>query len=236
LTSDQNRKEIKQRARRLASRYHIAMHVAFSVARGEIALADAIRRNTEQHRANLIENKHGLSRSDAVQVARGVYGLDEVLLRNAQKEHLTANATRSILTWSMENEAPITLYLHGCREHTGTVQQVESYSIDMEGMDSPLPKLQIQIAKTEGTAFDIKDAEKRLPVESIERPENRFRLASKHLFALHTQRNLVHFETIEGLGISGFLKWIGRYEIGVEDAKGREVVVFRHAISSFRED
>ena len=237
MTAEQNRKQIKQRARRLASRYHIAMNVAYSVARGEIGLAEAIRRNTEQHRANLIESKHGLSRSDAVQVARGNMALDEVLFRKGLKAHLDEHADRSILSWSQENEAPIQLYLHGCRQESARVVEQDLYSVLLEGVEERVSKLQIIAAQKAGGHFDVReDPEKRVPVDPIDRPEDRFRLASKHLFSLHSKKTTARFELFEGLSVSGVLGWIGRYELGVEDSKGREIVIFRHAIAAFQED
>ena len=70
--------------------------------------------------------------------------------------------------------------------------------------------------------------------EPIESPRDRFRISSKHLFTFHQDNQMVEFTLLEGLTVEGTVSWVGRFELGLQDCRGAELICFRHALQGYR--
>ena len=75
--------------------------------------------------------------------------------------------------------------------------------------------------------------EESLWCDPIEDPRDRFRISSKHLYAFHQDQNTVKFSLFEGLEVEGVISWVGRFEFGLKDCRGFELVCFRHALQGY---
>ncbi|MBM75458.1 MAG: hypothetical protein CMK59_08645 [Proteobacteria bacterium] len=244
---NQNYKNIRQKANRLSRQYHLPSHLALSIARGEITLRDGLRKNMIRQRAINLEKNEGLSRSDALQVARGEMTLEHAKLAQRSRDHLSKNEYRSILISAHKNKQPVTLYLHGLRVVEGFIEAIDPYEISFLSLENKQDNAQDQDKLEQIHKLDIKAARnmtsQHIPSSlgsedkvctPISAPKDRFRISSKHLFTFHQDNQTVRFTLLEGLSVEGIVSWVGRFEFGLKDCRGAELICFRHALQGYQ--
>ena len=139
----------------------------------------------------------------------------------------------------MDEELPISLYLHNLEVVEGFfVVENNKYEIVIatNGSDSQdrktIHKLQIKACRllsSQHVPNDLGDS----PSEPINHPKERFHIATKHLYTLHSRKANMQFTVLEGMVLEGVISWVGRFAFGLVDCKEQEIVVYRHALSGY---
>ena len=241
---------IRAKAEELAKNAGIPRTLAFQVAMGNLTLNEVIQRMAQADRAESLMKKHGFEKSLAVQIAKGHADLDAALFKRRLDAHLGEHRRRSALHEAEHSQTPVVLGLHGRRTVAGYVTKVDKYEFEFfEGKAPPtgdqscetIHKLQVKYAYAR--AVDAKarkrigrDPERDADAEPIRRPQDRFAPSDRTLFGLVEGPTVVRLVTLEGDAIKGYIRWIGRWEIGVsvgskKPEAGVEVIVFRHALA-----
>lgn len=216
----------------------IAVPWAWSVVRGQLSLNEVLLRMSQQDKVSSIVSRHGLDKALATQVAKGQLELDLLLRRKREKEHLALHIGRDPLALAAQNGTAMRLYLHGLRQADGTISGVDAFEFDL-GTDQGserLHKLQVKLmhpASMKGTVGQ--SGQGRIAAEPIARPQERYSLSNRRLFDAHDAGRTCRVETLEGDELHGLVTWVGRYELGLGQSGGAEIVVMRHSIRKFEE-
>ena len=232
----------RQQSKRLRRQYHLPEHLATRVSNGEMTLKDAISKNREQQMSSHLMTKHGLSHSDAIQVARGNLDLQKAIFDTQYRSHFATHEFHSILQQSFDEQIPISLYLHNIQNIDGIVTGLDKYEISMsnqirESGDSEqtsqvIHKLQIKACRLLSSQH-VPETLGTTVASPIEHPRDRFHISTKHLFTIHRDKSSVRFTLLEGMVVKGTISWVGRFAIGIIDCKEQEIVIYRHALTSF---
>ncbi len=211
---------------------------AWSVVRGQLSLNEVLLRMSQQDKISSIVSRHGVEKALAAQVAKGQLDLELMLRRKREKEHLALHLKRDPLALAAENGTTMRLYLHGLQQRDGTVSAVDAFEFDLSSAEGPqrLHKLQVKLmhpASMKGTVGE--SSQGRSAAEPIIRPQERFALSNRRLFEAHDAGRTCRLETLEGDELRGMVTWVGRYELGLGQKGGAEIVVMRHAIRQFEE-
>ena len=213
--------------------------MAMAVAKGRLALNEALERMARTQQANKLVEKHELSRALATQIAMGHAELETVLARRRLETHRAENRDRSCLESAKASGEPVILAIHGLERAAGIVSEVTQYHVmfTRDGADAPeeIHKLQIKYAYAPTAWKRLRKclkSDKRLVEKGlgpVERPQNRYSCSDKRLFRYMDAGDEVSVTLLEGETIRGVVGWFGRYEFGIT-IRDAEVVIFRHAL------
>ena len=228
----------RQQSKKLRKQYRLPEHLASRVANGELTLKQAITKNREQQMSSHLMQKHGLSHSDAVQVARGKLDLQKAIFDTSFRVHFKEYEFYSIFQRSLDEQLPVSLYLHNLEVVEGFVVENDKYDIVVASSLSDseerrgIHKLQIKACRLLSSQHMPKSLGD-TPTSPIDHPKERFHIATKHLYTLHRQKANVQFTVLEGMALEGMISWIGRFAFGLVDCREQEIVVYRHALSGY---
>lgn len=232
------RTELQRKVDDLVRDTHIPRPWAWQVARGQAKLNDVITRLAQADRVAALVSRHGLDKSIATQVASGVLDLDAVLRKKRMSEHLAQFRDHATLGRALADGQPRTLHLHGLRTLTGRVVAVDRYELQVEGPDGTetLHKIEVKLVHAPDARVRVRgSANGRAVAEPVPKPQDRYACSDRRLFAAHDDGTDSRITTLEGDELVGQVAWIARWELGLRQKGGAEVVVFRHAIKSFEE-
>lgn len=243
-----DRSPLKTKVDDLVRTTGIPRQLAFQVAMGNLALNDVLERLAREDRAQALVERHGLDRSVAVQIALGQASLENVLRKKRLDAHLVENRRRSVLHEAAADGRRLAIAVHGRQVLRGRVRSVSRYDFEFEPVDEDATTVHKLQAKFAHTAEDWKllekgvstDASRDADAEPVSRPQDRFAVSDKQLFAFHEDKTLVVATTLEGDRLTGMVTWLGRWEFGMHIPRkkhapdGAEIVVFRHALADLR--
>lgn len=237
------RSELRVKAEEIQSSTGIPYNLALHVARGERTLSSVLERLVAEDRIAQLVRKHDIPKSLAAQVALGQADLDAVLLKRELDAHIHANKERSVLVERAADGKTVGLALHGQRTAIGVVRSVDQYEFEFVpegGEPEKVHKLQAKFAWDPDDYKLVKKGidsakEGRGAAEPIWKPQDRFPLSDKRLFALKKAERIVAIGTLEGEILRGHVLWVGRWEIGLRMKGGGTIDVFRHAVKSIEE-
>jgi hypothetical protein len=237
------RSELRVKAEEIQSSTGIPYNLALHVARGERTLSSVLERLVAEDKVAQLVRKHDIPKSLAAQVALGQADLEAVLLKRELDAHIQANKERSILVERAADGRTVGLALHGQRTAIGVVRSVDVYEFDFVpegGEPEKIHKLQAKFAWNPDEYKLVKKGidsakEGRANAEPIWKPQDRFPLSDKRLFALLKAERTVALCTLEGEILRGQVLWVGRWEIGLRMKGGGTLDVFRHAVKSLEE-
>lgn len=237
-TQDETRAAQLRKVEALVRDTGIAVPWAWSVVRGQLSLNEVLLRMSQQDKVSSIVSRHGVDKALATQVAKGQLELELLLRRKREKDHLALHLGRDPLGLAAENGTAMRLYLHGLRQLDGTVSAVDAFEFDLSSAEGSqrLHKLQVKLmhpASMRGTVGQ--SSQGRSAAEPIPRPQERFALSNRRLFEAHDAGRTCRVESLEGDELRGLVTWVGRYEFGLGQSGGAELVVMRHAIRQFEE-
>ena len=203
----------RQQSKKLRKQYRLPEYLASRVANGELTLKEAITKNREQQMSAHLMQKHNLSHSDAVQVARGKLDLQKAIFDTSFRAHFEEYEFYSIFQRSMDEEIPISLYLHNLEVVEGfVVVENNKYEIviatnvsDSEDRKT-IHKLQIKACRLLSSQHIPKNLGDS-PSEPINHPKERFHIATKHLYTLHCQKANLQFTVLEGMVLEGVISF-----------------------------
>ncbi len=226
----------RQKARKISKQYQLQPRLALMVAKNELTLGEAIRHHNETLNVERIIEDNNIHPSDAAQIKSGKVTVEGVVYRNNFKRHLTDNANRSILTDAMDKSRPLTLWLHKQQVINGFLSELTQYRFMFrEGqVVHEIPKVNVKAASFSRTPHRLvrsRSAHK----DPIHRIEERFRISNKRLYSFIHAKSTLDVELLEGVVFTGKLAWIGRFELGLIDKRGRELSLFRHALHGIKE-
>ena len=210
---------------------------AVQVARGQVTLNEVLQRLARADRVEQLIARHGLDRALATQVASGVLELDSVLRRLRMVAHLAEHKDVDSFSLALASGAPQVFHLHGLRRIQGKVVGVDAYEIEVQGADGVerVHKLQVKLVHSPDARVKIGAAAGQAAAEPIKRPQDRFACSDKRLFAALDAGHEVRIQTLEGDVVSGLLTRVSRWEVGLRQKGGGELVAFRHAIADLKE-
>lgn len=233
-----NRSEHKAKAEAIAAETGIPRNLAFQVAMGNITLNEVLVRMQRKDQVETLVARHEIVRSLATQVVLGQADLDDVLRKKRHQEHRKQWGGHSLL----DAQEPIWLAVHGRSELRGTVVENGPYEVKIEtssGVET-VHKLQLKLGCVASDASKVSKRVKRDPerdavAEPVWRPQDRYGCSDKRLFGYLDNATRVRAVTLEGDAVTGELRWMSRWEFGLE-LKGRAMVtVFRHALADVSE-
>lgn len=231
--------ELKRKVDSLVLDSGIPRPWAWQVARGQTSLNAVITRLAQRDRVAQLMSRHGLAKSVATQVADGTLDLEAVLRKARQVKHLVDHRDHATLDSALASAQPLTLWLHGNRKLTGRVVGVDAYEFQFQadGSDAlTLHKLQAKLAHPADLKVKVRVAASgHAACEPIPKPQDRYPCSDRRLFCAHDDGQESRFVTLEGDELVGQLAWVGKWEVGVRQRGGAELVVFRHAIALFEE-
>ncbi|NOY25897.1 MAG: hypothetical protein GXP62_08505 [Oligoflexia bacterium] len=231
--------ELKRQVETLVRDSGIPRPWAWQVARGQKSLNAVIVRLAQMDRVAHLMSRHGLSKSVATQVAGGTLDLEAVLRKARQAKHLADFRDHATLDRALASAQPLTLLLHGNRKLTGRVVKVDAYEFQFQpdGSDAiTLHKLQAKLAYPADLRVKLcVAATGRLVCDPIPKPQDRYPCSDRRLFCAHDDGKDSRFVTLEGDEVVGQVAWVGKWEVGVRQPGGAELVVFRHALALFEE-
>ena len=240
--------ETRARAEELVRTTGIPRNLAFQVAMGNLDLNVVLQRMAVRDRVDSLIARHGMMRSLATQVALGQVPLDDVLRKQRQGVHLAENRERSALVEAWKAGKPLALALHGQRVVRGLVTDVDAYEVciqpeggDPGGGPERHHKLQVKFAYDPAQYKQVRkaltwDKARKCAREPIARPQERYGCSDRRLFGYFDRGTPVQATTLEGEQLRGRVSWVGRWEFGLELARGGAcVTVMRHALDDIRE-
>ena len=233
--------QVRAKATRLEREAGLPRTLAYQVAMGNVSLSEVLERMARIDQVENLMRRHDLPKSLATQVSLGQADLDQVLVRRRREEHLETNRVRSVLVETLEAGKPLILGLLGQRKLDGQVTAVDQYEFTFQpvkGEVETIHKLQVKygIDLSQGNkARNVVKAPKVVAAaEPVWKPQDRYGISDKRLFAFHDDELEVQVETSEGDQLRGTVTWMGRWEFGLMTRKGVEVVVFRHALADMK--
>ena len=237
------RSELRVKAEEIQSSTGIPYNLALHVARGERTLSSVLERLVAEEKIGQLVRKHDIPKSLAAQVALGQADLEAVLLKRELDAHIHENKEKSVLVERAADGKPVGIALHGQRTVIGVVRSVDVYEFEFvpEGKDpEKIHKLQAKYAWNPDEYKLVKKGidsakEGRANAEPIWKPQDRYPLSDKRLFALMKSERAVAIGTLEGEILRGQVLWVGRWEIGLRMKGGGTLDVFRHAVKSIEE-
>jgi hypothetical protein len=237
------RSELRIKAEEIQSSTGIPYNLALHVARGERTLSSVLERLVAEDKIAQLVRKHEIPKSLAAQVALGQADLSAVLLKRELDSHIQENKERSVLVERVADGKPVGLALHGQRTVLGVVKGVDVYEFELVpegGAPEKVHKLQAKFAWDPEEYKLVKKGidsvkEGRVNAEPIWKPQDRYPLSDKRLFALKKAERAIAITTLEGDLLRGHVLWVGRWEIGLRMKGGGTVDVFRHAVKSIEE-
>lgn len=218
--------------------------MAMAVAHGKLTLSEALERMARQDKAVTLMKRHDLSRALATQVAMGHADLDRVLARQRFEAHRVQFRTHSILEVFAESGEPLTLDMHGRRRLTGVVSDMTPYSFNLAvegGEPEEIHKLQAMAAWSPDVWKRVRKVLKTdktrggAPKDPVPKPQDRYPCSDKRLFRCLDEKTPVTVTTLEGMQLSGLVRWVSRFELGLTLKADAEAVIFRHALDHLRE-
>jgi sRNA-binding regulator protein Hfq len=237
------RSELRVKAEEIQSSTGIPYNLALHVARGERTLSSVLERLVAEEKIAQLVRKHDIPKSLAAQVALGQADLEAVLLKRELDAHIHENKEKSVLVERAADGKPVGIALHGQRTVIGVVRSVDAYEFEFvpEGKaPEKIHKLQAKFAWDPDEYKLVKKGidsakEGRANAEPIWKPQDRFPLSDKRLFAMRKGERHVAICTLEGEVLRGQVLWVGRWEIGLRMKGGGTLDVFRHAVKSIEE-
>ncbi len=215
--------------------------LARQVVCGQLTANDAIRRLAIRTQVEGLISTHQLPKSLATQIALGQADLEQVLRKRRLKEHLLRMADHSALLVALADETPLTLFLHGQRVTAGRVTGVDRYEVVLDGKDGEerVHKLQIKMLCASSDLRRARRQIKRAPkvprtAEPVPLPQDRYGCSDRRLFGYLDQETDVRVTLLEGERLRGTVTWLSRWEFGLQQRKGVEMTVFRHALADIR--
>ncbi len=240
-----DRAAIRKAAQDLVRSAGLPPNLAFQVALGNLSLNEVLQRMVTREKVATLMERHGLPKSLATQIALGQADLDTVLRKQRLAAHLDANRERSLLGGSVADGGLIQLSLLGNRSAYGRVLEVGRYEFHFQIVDPKtgattgderIHKLQCKLGCLASDAKHVRNQIKRDkayadPCEPIWKPQERYGCSDRRLFGHIDNEDQVECRVQEGQTLRGVIRWMGRWEFGLEMKKKQvEVVVFRHAL------
>ncbi len=235
--------QMRKKAEELAAS-GMPFQMAMAVAHGKLTLSEALERMARQDKVATLMKRHDLSRALATQVAMGHADLERVLARQRFEAHRVEYRNHSILDAFAESGEPLTVDMHGRRRLTGTVSNMTAYSFNLT-VDGGEPE---EIHKLQAMAAWSPDSWKRVrkvlktdkkrsadPKDPVPKPQDRYACSDKRLFRCLDEETPVTVTSLEGMQLSGLVRWVSRFELGLTLKGDSEAVVFRHALDHLRE-
>jgi len=211
---------------------------AWEVARGQVTLNDVLTRMAQADKVTQLIRRYDLDRSVATQIAAGSADLEHVLRKRRQDAHLAEFKDRSVLVDAAASGAELVLWLHGLQTLSTPILGLSRYEVDLRGAagSDKVHKLQLKLAYAAGAHVKVQVAPGgRAVAEPLPRPQDRFFLSDRRLFAALDGGGRSAVTTLEGDLVLGHITWISRFELGMRQDRGADLVIFRHAIRSFEE-
>jgi sRNA-binding regulator protein Hfq len=239
------RAELRRKVQELVDKAGIPVNLAWQVAQGTLSLNEVLKRMATRRRVDHLMVNHGLPKSLATQIALGQADLDHVLRKQRLELHLRENRERSILSESAADGSTIHLGLLGGRRVTGRVQSVGRYDFAFLHVDprsgadletETIHKLHCKYGCIAEDARGLRNQIKRdksrpAKAEPIWKPQERYGCSDRRLFGYLDEEVAVQCTLQEGEMLRGLVRWMGRWEFGLElKKKSVMAVVFRHAL------
>lgn len=158
-------------------------------------------------------------------------------------EYMEEKYEDSIFDQVLASQQPWTFHLHGHRLVKARILENLTYDlkVDIEGQgEEELPKIQVKFLYPPDLSASIQslvksDAKvKRLELEAITGPGERFHVKNKSLFPLMKEREVVLFTLLEGEVIRGVVADFTRYDLTVNLKGGIPVTILRHSVYDLR--
>jgi len=154
------------------------------------------------------------------------------------KEYLDQRYQQSIFDQAVKSGQTFMLHMHNQKRVSATIAENCIYDIkaDIEGKEELIQKIQIKYLYPSDLHESVKplikeDKEvRKLVLEPIGKPHERFFVKNKTLFPLMKEMEVVFFTLLEGDIIRGIITDFSRYEIIVHLKGGIPLTLLRHSI------
>ena len=233
---------VRAKAAELERSAGIPRPLAYQVALGNMKLNDVLERMMTRDRVEALIKRHDLARSLATQVALGQADLQLILRRRALTEHRERYGTHSILEEARTSGQPVSLGLLGNQLVSGKILELDRYELRFQpqkGEEVTIHKLQVKYGMLTERGHLLRGAVKapsrRVDATPILRPQDRYGISDDRLFGYREEAAKVLVRTVEDETIRGMVSWMGKWEFGVHQRNGSEIVVMRHAVADMRE-
>jgi hypothetical protein len=223
----------------------IPRRFAQQIAAGQRELNEVLQEMAQQDRVEKLIEQHDIPRSLAVQVVLGHADLDAYLAKRRRHAYRDEVGARSIFDEAVSSGDTYSLALLGRKLRSSKVLASDRYELQIQdhggGDPETLHKLTVKLAyraedrKAARKAISQDKAYKGVVAEPAWRIQDRYHCPDKRLFPWLEAGTRLVFTTVEGDRVTGTVSWFSRYEIGVT-ARDVELVLFRHALASVRED
>jgi hypothetical protein len=243
---DHPRSQVRRRIDSLVREAGLPANLALQVAKDQITLNEAVKQMAAREQVENLIARFDLNRSLATQVVRGDTTLEHVLEGQRREDHRSLYGEQSVLEDAAKDGKPRIFGLHGHRLVRAVVKSLNKYDVELvadgpdgapAGVLGTVHKLQFKFGASVTDLDAIRsalgqDPERFAIAEPVIRPHERYRCSDKRFFSWLDAGAEVEVTTLEGEVITGPLRWIARFEIGVSVAKDLDLVVFRHAIAN----
>ncbi|MSP55833.1 MAG: hypothetical protein EXR69_09565 [Myxococcales bacterium] len=223
----------------------LPLALAQAVANGQLTLNDAVLKLQRADEAARLVRLHGIAHSLAVQVAMGQADLATVLCTRRVEAYVKESSGRTLFdligsTWA--------LGVYGQKTRQLTMLRNDKYEVEVrkagEGQTGEPELLHKTTVKYAYAPADFKlvrkhlEYDKELRSTSAEprlRPQDRYACSDRKIGAWWNGKTVVRLATMEGEVFTGEIAWFSKFEVGLQNRAGVEVVVFRHALADARE-
>ncbi|MEW6427496.1 MAG: hypothetical protein AB1568_05625 [Thermodesulfobacteriota bacterium] len=162
--------------------------------------------------------------------------------RQDLKTYLAEHYEESIFS-KRAADGDVVLHLHGGREVTGRLREIDPYSVAVEqnGVVEECKKLDIKFlypadqAESVRSLLTVSARVRDLRLEPILARGKRHHVKNRTLFPLMQERAVLLFTTLEGEELRGIVGAIRRYEFVVLLKGGIPVTLMRHALYDVRD-
>lgn len=223
----------------------LPLPLAQAVANGQLTMNDAVLKLQRTDEAERLARLHGIAHSLAVQIAMGQADLATVLCTRRVEAYVKENAGRTLFDLIGSNWA---LGVYGQKTRQVTVLRNDKYEVEVrESVDGQLGEPELlhkTVVKYAYAPGDYKLVRKHLeydkelrsqPAEPRLRPQDRYACSDRKIGVWWNGKTVVRLTTMEGEAFTGEIVWYSRFEIGLKNRAGAEIVVFRHALADARE-
>jgi hypothetical protein len=234
---------VMAQAREIAARYEFPLSQAIRIAKGELALSDAIQAVALKEKVARLKSQGQLDPRFSLAVLSGKMELDRALFetRLARRKQEADYARCHFDDYPAGGEAAVGVAAVGGRLLTGSVVEHLKYEVRLQtGQGDPelLPKHDIKLY------FDAREKKNVLKVVTWGKPEQpvaagalrdrrrRTKVKARVFLQAMEAGRAVTWTTVEEDQVRGRVVWLGRFEVVLETAKGLRVVMMRHAVRS----
>jgi sRNA-binding regulator protein Hfq len=219
----------------------LPLPLAQAVANGQMTMNDAVLKLQRDDEAARVAKLHGIAHSLAMQVAMGHADLATVLRTRKVEAYVKEHAGRTIFDAVGSSWA---LGVYGQKTRQMSFLRNDKYEVEVQEAGGEPELLHKTVVKYAYGPADYKlvrkhlEYDKELRAQTVEprlRPQDRYACSDRKIGAWWEQKTVVRLATMEGEVFTGEIAWFARFEIGLKNRAGVEVVVFRHALADARE-